>query len=372
MHIPSTMHQLKRQRLDASVYTHTAAVGLLLGVQMFIDGTGRAPGMALSAVALASLSAPLCAVLLCLLINHLRSRHEMASLPDVYIAVLGRFVGATACILTALLLLLDALGAIAMLGTTVTVRILPAQPIHTVLLPALVVVLTVVFVSGEGMERLAYLSRHALPVLLLLLSYWIIRKEPVSNLFPLLGRSLVQTGKSALMSTGAAACTLCLGFLPACARTRPPVFRTTGLRELLTGGTIGFVMLLFVAMSAPLTIMEGTRHWAEWIVHAGTHSTDGGIFHLPILLLQCFALLLALGASLFFALRALSRVIGLWPARIVLCVFTLLAAIALGLCGNAFVFALLPVRFLPALALLLITLIVDCIRARRAKGGSAA
>ena len=41
--IPSTMPQLKHQRADAALQAHHALCAFMLGTQIFLEGTARAP-----------------------------------------------------------------------------------------------------------------------------------------------------------------------------------------------------------------------------------------------------------------------------------------------------------------------------------------
>lgn len=363
--IPSTMPALKRQRADAALRAHHALVAFMFGVQIFLYGTGRAPQTAGNAMYLCALSAPLCAMLLVLPLRALRRRHDMQPLPAVYRAVWGRIGGGAACLVTGTLFLVDVMGALAMLAALGSARLLPVESGSATYLPALLALFVAVTFSGSGLERLAFLSRRVTPIVLLVLSFVLVRHDPLSNLLPLLGRNLPDTARSAAYTTGAAACTLALGFSPAALPDEAAAPCRTGLRALWLSGGCAAALLLSVALSTPPTALPLSAQWPEVLVHTGAYTENTGVFYLPVVLLECYALLLAMGGALRFASESFAGVMPRPAARAVVFVLTICAAATVFLAGNAPVFALLPWRSVPALVLVLSTLAVDRLRARR-------
>ena len=367
MNVPSTLSELKTQRLRASFYAQDALVAFMLGAQIFIDGTGRAPRHALSAIYLCALSAPVCAVLLAALIRRLRLRHEMQSLPAICRSVLGPVAGSCVCLLMGVLFLCDALGALAMLSALGNARLFPLHQSTVIFPSALLVLFIAVTCAGVGLARLAYLSRRFIPFLLLLLSVLLVYREPLSNLFPLLGRSIPMSVQSALSATGAASCALATGFLPAGIQSSGPDLPRPRLKPLWIGGLISCALLLCVALSMPASALARGVHWSELLVHAGALTANGRFRYLLVVLTECFALLIALGGSIYFAVCALSHVVSIRLSRAVVFLLCAAAAAVLYLAGNAFVFALLPLRFVPALLLVAAVMAVDQLRLRRQK-----
>lgn len=370
--IPSTMPALKRQRANAALRAHDALVAFMFGVQIFLYGTGCAPQTAGNAMYLCALSAPLCATLLVLSLRTLRRRHDMQPLPAVYRAVWGRLGGSVACLVTGALFLVDVMGALAMLAALGSARLLPVGSGIATCLPALLALFVAVTFSGSGLERLAFFSRRVTPAVLLILSFVLVRHDPLSNLLPLLGRSLPDTARSAAYATGAAACTLALGFSPVALPGEAPVSRRTGLRALWLSGGCAAALLLSVALSTPSTALPLSVQWPEMLIHTGAYTENTGIFYLPVVLLECYALLLAMGGALRFASESFAGFMPRPAARAAVFVLTLCAAATVLLAGNAPAFALLPWRSVPALALVLSTLSIDWLRARRAGRRNAA
>ena len=366
--IPSTMPQLKHQRADAALRAHHALCAFMLGTQIFLEGTARAPQFSGNAMYLCALSAPVCAVVLALTVYALRRRHDMQPLPAVYRAVWGRFFGGAACLLTGALFLLDIMGALAMLSALGDARLMPIGQGGATYLPALLALFLAVGFSGSGLERLAFLSRRVTPALLIVLSFLLVRRDPLSNLFPLLGRSLPETVQGALCAAGAASCALALGFSPASLPGDGAAKSRTGIRPLLLGSACAVLLLLTVSLSMPASALTPATRWAELLIHTGSYTENTGIFYLLVLLLECFALLCAAAGALRFAVLSFAGVMRMRMACIVCFALTACAAGGVLLCGSRFVLAVLPLRFVPALLLALFTLLADRIRARRAEG----
>lgn len=363
--IPSTLPQLKRQRADAALRAHQVLTAFMLGVQMFLYGTGSAPRLSGHAMYLCALTAPVCAGTLGLLLHALRRRHDMRPLPAIYRAVWGRFLGGAACVLTGALFMMDLWGDFAMLGSLGSARLLPIHEGSATYLPALLALFLATALAGSGLERLAFLSRRIVPAILLILSFLLVRRDPISNLFPLLGRSLPDTARGALYATGAASCALALGFAPAALSGDEIPTRRSGVRAVLVGGLCASGLLLSVSLSMPASALTSSAQWPELLIHTGTYTENIGVFYLLVVLLECFALLIAMGGALRFAVDAFAGAMPLRFARTLAYTLTLCAAAAVWLGGTELVLSLLPVRFVPALALVLLTLCRDLLRARR-------
>ena len=90
-----------------------------------------------------------------------------------------------------------------------------------------------------------------------------------------------------------------------------------------------------------------------------------GLFHIAVVVLECFALLIALCGGILLSIRALE---GLWGRTAsCVCIFTLcmLGAGAIVLWGSDWIRGMMPFRFIPALLLPLLTLLNDLLRTRR-------
>lgn len=360
--IPLTPHAQKKQRVDACVSAHGALCAFMLGAQLVIDGTGRAPAQAGNAVYLAALPALGGAALLHALLTQLRKRHDLRALPAVYRAVWGR-AGAAACVLTCLVFLADALCALCALSALSSARLLPVHHADASLLPAVLSLFAIAALTAEGLERLAFLSRRFVPALVLLLSALLLHRESVSNLFPLLGFSLSDTACSALFSLGASACALASGFSPARFENAPPI----RIKTLCIGGVCACVLLLIISLSAPQSAMLANDAWPALLIHTGAYASGGGLFYLAVVVLECFALLIALCGALHFAIRALDGVCDKKRARLIVGLLALCAAAAVFMGGSALIRYIAPLRFLPALALPALTLLIDVLREKRRK-----
>lgn len=359
--IPTTPSSRKKQRADASVRAHGTLSAFMLGAQMIIDGTGRAAAQAGNAIYLTAAAAPLCALLLHALLGCLRRRHDLESLPAIYRAVWGRFFGGVACVLTSLVFLMDMLCALSALSALGNARLLPVHHADAALVPALFALMLVIVLAEKGLERLAFLSRRVVPAALLALSVWMVRRESVSNLFPLLGLSLPLTARSALFSSGAAACVLASGFAPvSLARTGPG-----RVRPLLIAGLCACALLFLISLSTPQSAMLAPDAWPVLLIHTGVHTPISGVIYLSVVLLECFALLLALCGSLSMAVRALCGLCSRKAACVAVSIWALLGAAAVSLGGSGFILSLMPIRFVPALLLPSFTLCADVLHARR-------
>lgn len=365
--IPVTPHAQKHQRSEAAVQAHSTLVSFVLGAQIFIDGTGRSVQQSGNAAYLAALIAVFGAALLHNLVISVRRRHDMRSLPEVYRAVWGRVAGNIACILTGVLFLCDVLSSLAALSALGSARLLPIQHQNAAFVPALAALGVAVYFAAVGLERLAFLSRRVVPVLLLVLSFLLVRSEPVDHLFPLLGESIPRTLRSACLATGASSCALASGFVPVSLKNAaeiPPVPRT---KTLILAGLFSCALLLFVSLSAPSSALHADVSWAELLIHTGTYTQNAGLLMLSVVLLECFALFIALGGSLLLSVRVLSSVLPRRVSFILVFAFALAASAAITLCGHGFVLSILPLRFVPALLLGLLTLFADSLRRKRRK-----
>ena len=361
--VPETPRAQKKQRTDAAVSAYGALCAFMLGVQIIIDATGRAAREAGNAMVFTALSPVVCALLLLALITRVRRRHDMQSLPAIYLAVWGRVFGSAACVMTSLVFLADVLCALAGLQALGHARLLPVQHADATFLPALAASAVVASLAGEGLERLAFLARRAIPVLLLALSVLLVWREEISNLFPLFGFRLSRTVQSAFFSSGAAACVLASGFSPIRLSNAAPI----RAKSLLTSGCCAFVLLVLISLSTPQSAMRLPDAWPALLIHTGIRTQGSGLFHIAVVVLECFALLIALCGGILLSIRALE---GLWGRTAsCVCIFTLcmLGAGAIVLWGSDWVRVMMPFRFIPALLLPLLTLLNDLLRTRRSE-----
>lgn len=363
--VPATQCAQKHQRADAAVQAHNILVSFVLGAQIFIDGTGRGVRQSGNAAYLTALSAVFGAALLHRIILSVRRRHDMHSLPDVYRTVWGRAVGNIACILTGALFLCDVLSSLAALSALGSARLLPVQHHNAAFLPALAALGIAVYFAAEGLERLAFLSRRVVPILLVLFSFLLVRSEPVEHLFPLLGESIPRTLHGAWLAAGASSCVLASGFLPVSLKSTdetPPIPRTY---PIVLAGLFSCVLLLFVSLSAPASALHADVLWPELLIHTGTYTKGSGLLTLSVVVLECFALLIALGGSLLLAMRALASVLPRRVSFVVVFGFALSASAVIALCGPGFVLPLLPLRFVPALLLAALTYFASSFHRKR-------
>lgn len=366
--IPETISEMKAQRFSAAQAGHMVFVSLMFCMQVYLFGVSYMFKATSNGAWIASLMAIPAAIVLFLLIHVMRKRNDMMNLTELFVSTLGVFFGKLACVLVALLFMLDMAAEMAMLAAVTKTYLLQGQGVVTILVPMLLAVFVVVFTSAKGLERLAYLSRRVLFAILLISGIFMVQGEPMSNLFPLIGKDVSTTFSASLCATGSAMCVLAAGFAPITLKLdKPKPDLRQGVVYLSVAGVIACSMLFMVVLSVPYHLFGQQAHWATFVLPAGSYKTAGGISHLLMTCILCYVMLLSMGGSVHFSSTSLASLMPPIAANIIVVVFSLVIVVVVMFLGGNWLLPLLSVRFIPAGAILLLTFIVDSIKQRRRK-----
>lgn len=372
---PRTKGAQKGQRVQAAVLAQGALVGTMAACQLFLDGTGRMLPGAGGALWWAALLCPIGALLLVLPISRMRRDAGGQELFSIAMDVLPYPVAAALCALCALTLLSDA--AVAMQGLTELAHasLLPGGDPFTITVLTLLALLLSAYAGLTGMQRLSYLLRLALPVLLFACAAWTLWGRPVENLLPLAGYGMTQSLSLGLGSLGAAACTLGLGFLPGGVRECPTVDARENCAFALSGHMLAVLLLLGFSLSTPYGLWQLVGGWGQRMILHGHAALYNGILYRFMTVLELTVMLLGAGGALLFSAHAASRITREPHDRVAFTVVFALLCAAMGIgrfAGMDWLFAVMPWRYAAALAVVWIPFLAQRVaRKKRMKGESA-
>lgn len=341
------------QRTHASARAQGALVGTMAACQLFLDGTGRMLPDAGGALWWSALLCPAGALLLTLPIARMRREADGRELADVALASLPAPVALALCALCGLTLLLDAAAALYGLTELTHASLLPQTDERVIVLMALTALLLSAYAGLTGMQRLAFLLRRTLPILLLLLMAWSLWGRPIENLYPLAGHGVRESLRLGAGSLGAGACALAAGFLPGGVRQLPQVRARETCGYCLSGHLLAVLLLLGLSLSTPYSLWPLAGGWGARMVLQGRPALYNGILYRMVTVLQLTALLIAACGALLFAAHALSRAMRGRRDRLAFALaFALLTAAGLlrSHLGLSWLLAAMPWRYAAALA----------------------
>ncbi len=372
---PKTKGEQIGQRMQAAVLAQGMLVGTMAAGQLFLDGTGRMlPGVG-GALWWAALLCPIGALMLVLPISRMRKEADGQEIFAIAMDVLPYPVAAALCALCALTLLTDAAVALQGLTELTHASLMPSGDPFVITLLTLAALLISAYAGLTGMQRLAYLLRRVVPVILFACAAWTLWGRPLENLYPLGGYGVAYSLSIGLGSLGAGACALGLGFLPGGVAERPSVDARENCGFILSGHMLAVLLLFGFSLSTPYSLWQVIGGWGERMILRGHSALYNGILYRLMTVLQLTVLLLSAGGALLFAAHAAARITRTPHDRIAFAaVFALLfaAMIAGRFIGMDWLFVLMPWRYAAALVVVWAPFIAQrAAHRRRGKGEGA-
>jgi len=339
------------RRVRESWRARACAAGLCVGAQVFLFGTGIAMPIALSSAWIAALSAlPMTALVTALCCRRLRQM---------------RGTSKPACLLLALTLLLNAVFALSALMGFAEQTLLEQTPVLWSTAATVIAVFLCALSGGEGVSRLCYALRWALPVLVAVLVLASVPMEVPVGFFPILGPGALPLAIAALCMLGSASPVLMLLLPPPDAKLQQAhdgrrLVPETGffMRRVLLGACVGALFLLAACVCTTYESIGESVIWGARLRIAASDQPHEGIPQTLLVLLQMTAVFLLAVNMLCAAEQAISAAyqrarrmrVGL-AAQILLLLLLLLLMIARGFEWALFLAPLLvvPALFVPVL-----------------------
>lgn len=336
-------------RVHAAWRARAAAAAICAGTQVFLLGSGAVLPLSLNGAwiaALAALPASACAVLLC-------RRTAKACTQGVP----GGRIRRAALLLLALTMTANAAFALLSLIALAGQSVLPQARSVFSASAALCAAGFCALAGGTGAARLCFSLRHALPLLVFLLTLFSLPGNTPAGLFPLLGAG---TGPLAAGALCMPACVTPLLMLLLPPEENPPGANAPGARffllRILSGVAAGVLFLFVRCVFGRYESIASLGTWGVRLLLSGR--VRGGILPTLLVLVQLTALLLLAVNSLCTAVQAIARAYPALPRRLaplppflVLCAMVFSAVIL----GADAALSASPLLVLPAAAVLLLS-----------------
>lgn len=334
-------------RTHAAWRMHACTAALCTGVQIYLAGCGAAISLALSGVWAAALTSPPMA----LLITHsCRTARRREGPPSVFF-----------CVLLALTLFFCAVYAVCA-SAAFAAQTLVSQA-QTVWIASLCTLFAALCATGssEGISRLSFSLRTALPASIITLILFALPDHPPSGLFPILGTGGVPLVLAALcMLCGAAPALLLLlpppGLEDCRAQEEPPPARFF-LMRMLAGSIIGVLLLFLAGVCTTYESLLENKGWGVRLCLLSQYQPHRGVLQMALTLLQLCAMILLAANMLGGAHRALALALrsrktgkGLLTALTTALLLCVLCAAAL---GDTWLLIGLPLLIVPSLILII-------------------
>lgn len=278
------------RRTLASWRARACAAAIAVGAQTFALGAGALMRLSLNAMWLASVAAIPAAMLAAAAarraLRRQLARERGGGLARAHAAALGLTLAAAAVFQVAALTALS------------EQSLLPQAQELFLALSGMLAAALCVLAGGEGVARLAYALRWALPLLLAALTAGALSFDTPAGLFPLLGRGARPLALSALVALG--------GATPALMLTLPPPELDERGQRLLPGGwffawrvglgALGAVLLLLaISLCGTYETMDALETWGARMRVICAGKPREGILQTGLTLLQLLSL--AVGAA---------------------------------------------------------------------------
>lgn len=331
--------------------SRACAAGMSVGTQVFLFGTGAAMPIALNSAWIAALAVlPVSAVVTAVCCKMSSKKRAFSR---------------SGCILLALTLLANAVFAISALVGFAEQTLLEQTPLLWSTVVTVIAVFLCALSGGDGVSRLSFALRFALPALIaVLIGASVPMKVPI-GLFPVLGQGASALCMAALCMLGAASPALMLLLPPPdidrageMAQTCPMPEAGFFVRRVLVGAGVGVLILLAACVCTTYESIAGSAVWGARLRIVASDQPHEGIPQTLLVVLQMTAITLLAVHMLSSAAQALSCVLrwaGKMHAGLAALSVLLLVMLAL-LTAWGFELALLtaPLLIVPTLTLPLI------------------